>query len=135
MTDKIINVHHNDGGNGGCCCCIGIGIGYLLWGTPSHGATIDNKESGIKSVEKIVQVENSENKGFLVRQIEYYQQNISPQIKQDLNVDRLCRYTPSCSAYSKQAIEKHGSLKGSALAVSRLLRCNPLSKGGYDPVK
>ena len=45
-----------------------------------------------------------------------------------------CRYTPTCSQYAIEAIEIHGALKGSLLAAWRILRCNPFSKGGYDPV-
>jgi putative membrane protein insertion efficiency factor len=45
-----------------------------------------------------------------------------------------CKYHPSCSAYAVQSIERFGILRGSVLAVWRLLRCNPFSHGGYDPV-
>ena len=45
-----------------------------------------------------------------------------------------CKYYPTCSQYGLEAIEKYGALKGGALAVWRILRCNPFSKGGYDPV-
>jgi len=45
-----------------------------------------------------------------------------------------CRYSPSCSEYAVIAIETHGALKGSLLALWRVLRCNPFSKGGCDPV-
>lgn len=45
-----------------------------------------------------------------------------------------CRFHPTCSEYAAQAIEVHGALKGSALASGRLLRCNPWSAGGFDPV-
>ena len=45
-----------------------------------------------------------------------------------------CPYTPTCSTYGLEAIEKHGVLKGSLLTIWRVLRCNPFSKGGYDPV-
>jgi putative membrane protein insertion efficiency factor len=46
-----------------------------------------------------------------------------------------CKYEPSCSEYAIQAVRKHGLFKGSALTGWRLLRCNPWSHGGYDPVK
>lgn len=45
-----------------------------------------------------------------------------------------CRFYPSCSHYGYQAIAKHGVIKGSFLAVWRVMRCNPISPGGYDPV-
>ena len=45
-----------------------------------------------------------------------------------------CRFTPTCSQYAIEAIEKHGACRGGALAFLRILRCNPLCKGGYDPV-
>jgi putative membrane protein insertion efficiency factor len=45
-----------------------------------------------------------------------------------------CRFYPSCSHYGYQAIYKHGLLKGSGLAIWRILRCNPFNPGGYDPV-
>lgn len=45
-----------------------------------------------------------------------------------------CRYLPTCSEYAMEAIEKYGAAKGGFLAAKRILRCNPLHKGGYDPV-
>jgi putative membrane protein insertion efficiency factor len=47
---------------------------------------------------------------------------------------RTCKYEPSCSHYAEQAVRRHGVVRGLALAGWRLLRCNPWSRGGYDPV-
>jgi uncharacterized protein len=47
---------------------------------------------------------------------------------------RVCKYEPTCSHYAEQAIRTHGPIKGMGLAVWRVLRCNPWSRGGYDPV-
>lgn len=46
-----------------------------------------------------------------------------------------CKYYPTCSEYCKQAIEKYGFIKGTVLGFIRILKCNPFSKGGYDPLK
>jgi putative membrane protein insertion efficiency factor len=48
---------------------------------------------------------------------------------------RRCRYEPTCSAYAEQAIERYGILRGLILATWRVLRCNPWSHGGFDPVE
>lgn len=45
-----------------------------------------------------------------------------------------CRYVPTCSEYAMEAVERHGALRGSALAAWRLLRCHPFVRGGFDPV-
>jgi len=46
-----------------------------------------------------------------------------------------CRFWPSCSAYAEEAIRRHGARRGSALALARLLRCQPFHRGGIDPVR
>ena len=67
-------------------------------------------------------------KKLLLIFIKFYQYFISPLTGQN------CRYYPTCSAYALEAVEKHGSLRGSTLAVKRVLRCHPFHAGGYDPV-
>ena len=67
-------------------------------------------------------------KRFLIFLIKLYKKYISP-LK-----GRTCIYTPSCSSYAILAIQKYGAIKGSYLAVKRILRCHPFHKGGYDPV-
>lgn len=47
----------------------------------------------------------------------------------------VCRFTPTCSCYAIDAIDKYGVVKGSVMGVARILKCNPWSKGGHDPVK
>ena len=71
-------------------------------------------------------------KYILIFFIKVYQKFISPIFK---FFGTNCKYYPSCSEYTRQAIEKYGSIKGSYLGVKRILRCNPFSKGGYDPLK
>ncbi len=46
-----------------------------------------------------------------------------------------CRFTPTCSEYAAEAVEKYGVIRGTWLATKRILRCQPFSKGGFDPVK
>lgn len=65
---------------------------------------------------------------LLVMPIRFYQLYISPLLGPS------CRFTPTCSEYARQAILKHGPLKGLYLAVRRLLRCHPWGGSGYDPV-
>lgn len=66
---------------------------------------------------------------LLLLPIRLYQKTISPALPES-----TCRFYPSCSHYGYQAIFKHGAIKGSHLAASRVLRCNPFNTGGYDPV-
>ena len=67
-------------------------------------------------------------KKVLIRMIRFYQREISP------HRTPCCRFYPTCSQYAVEAIEKHGAFKGTFLALWRIIRCNPFSKGGYDPV-
>ncbi|MGH3145060.1 MAG: membrane protein insertion efficiency factor YidD [Rubrobacter sp.] len=64
----------------------------------------------------------------LVGSIHFYQRFLSPLLPPS------CRFTPSCSRYTAEAIQKHGALRGSLLGTWRVLRCNPFGKGGHDPV-
>lgn len=64
----------------------------------------------------------------LIWLIRFYQRAISPLSRPG------CKYYPTCSNYGLQAIERFGALKGGLLTLWRILRCNPFSKGGYDPV-
>lgn len=67
-------------------------------------------------------------KKLINKAIRFYQRKISPMF------GPRCRYYPTCSQYAVEAVERFGAIKGSILAVLRLLRCNPLFPGGYDPV-
>lgn len=67
-------------------------------------------------------------KKLLLKLIRFYQKKISP------HTPPACKYYPTCSQYGYEAINRFGVLKGSALTIWRILRCNPFSKGGYDPV-
>jgi putative membrane protein insertion efficiency factor len=65
---------------------------------------------------------------LLLKLIRFYQVFISPALPPS------CIYTPSCSKYTYQAIEKYGALKGTYMGVRRILRCHPWAQGGHDPV-
>lgn len=65
---------------------------------------------------------------LLLAPLRLYRKLISP------TTQRRCKYEPSCSQYATNAIQTYGPLRGAALAGWRLLRCNPFSRGGYDPV-
>jgi putative membrane protein insertion efficiency factor len=65
---------------------------------------------------------------LLVRLVDFYRARVSPLLP------RLCRFEPSCSAYAREALLRHGAAKGTILAVWRVLRCNPLCRAGFDPV-
>ncbi|HZK29135.1 MAG TPA: membrane protein insertion efficiency factor YidD [Clostridia bacterium] len=64
----------------------------------------------------------------LLHMISFYQRYLSA------GHPACCRFSPTCSAYAAEAIQRHGALKGTGLAVWRILRCHPFCKGGYDPV-
>ena len=64
----------------------------------------------------------------LLAPIRLYQRFVSPLFP------RRCKYHPTCSAYAAEAVREYGALRGTVLAAWRILRCNPFSHGGYDPV-
>jgi len=61
--------------------------------------------------------------------LRFYKRAVSPLLPP------ACRYTPTCSEYAMEAVEKHGALRGSVLTVRRVLSCHPFARGGYDPVR
>lgn len=63
--------------------------------------------------------------------IEVYQHRVSEDILEKNNI-RICRFTPSCSEYTKQALLRYGLYKGSVMGIWRIIRCNPMSAGGVD---
>jgi putative membrane protein insertion efficiency factor len=65
----------------------------------------------------------------ILAMIRFYQMTLSRALPSN-----TCRFYPSCSHYGYQAIYKYGAIKGSLLAIWRVLRCNPFNPGGYDPV-
>jgi putative membrane protein insertion efficiency factor len=67
-------------------------------------------------------------KTLAVAGLKFYKAMISPALPAS------CRYVPSCSEYAAEAVARYGFFRGSALAVWRILRCNPFTRGGYDPV-
>ncbi len=71
-------------------------------------------------------------KNILIGLINGYQKYISKWLSSK-NIN--CKFYPTCSEYHKQAIIKYGAFKGSTIGSCRILRCNPFSKGGYDPLK
>lgn len=68
-------------------------------------------------------------KNIVLAALRGYKRHVSPLLPP------ACRYTPTCSEYAVEAVERYGVLRGSALAVKRLLSCHPFSRGGYDPVR
>jgi putative membrane protein insertion efficiency factor len=67
-------------------------------------------------------------KTIMLEMVKFYRSWISPFLPGS------CRFVPTCSAYAQDAIERHGTWKGTALTVLRLLKCHPFHPGGYDPV-
>ena len=68
-------------------------------------------------------------KNIFIGLIKFYRKYIS-----GMKTTPTCKFIPTCSEYGIEAMEKYGALKGGLLTIWRILRCNPFSKGGYDPV-
>ena len=68
-------------------------------------------------------------KKLVLSLIKFYRRNISPMSPPK------CKYIPTCSQYALEAIERYGVVRGGIKALWRIFRCNPFSKGGFDPVK
>ncbi len=68
-------------------------------------------------------------KKIMILLIKFYQKIISPLFPS------TCRFTPTCSTYFIQALEKYGPIKGGYLGIKRILKCHPWHEGGYDPLK
>jgi len=64
----------------------------------------------------------------LLAALRFYKAQISP------SLPAACRYSPTCSEYAMEAVERYGAWRGSLMAVRRVFSCNPFARGGYDPV-
>lgn len=82
----------------------------------------------MRAVKMIIGIFNNALSGFAVYIIKFYKFFISPVLPAS------CRYYPTCSVYSIEAIGKFGLIKGGFLSLKRVLSCNPFGKGGFDPV-
>ena len=71
-------------------------------------------------------------KKLLIKILKFYKKEVSPFFS---TIGVHCKYEPTCSEYMMQAIEKYGAFKGFLLGIKRFFKCNPFSKGGYDPLK
>lgn len=77
-------------------------------------------------------------KAIILKSIRFYQKTKifhGAIAKQLFLTDSVCRFTPTCSEYTYEAVSKYGVAKGMVLGIKRIVRCHPWSKGGYDPVK
>lgn len=104
-----------------------IGMGFYMSSNYDPLSNLSEKETQ-QLIEKKQELKINSPTRFLLWIIHFYQVNISHRIP------GKCRYTPSCSAYAKQALLRYGALKGSWLTVKRILRCNPWGGSGDDPV-
>ena len=67
-------------------------------------------------------------KRVLLAALRFYKAQISPALTP------ACRYTPTCSEYAIEAVDRHGAWRGTVMAIRRVISCNPFARGGYDPV-
>ena len=67
-------------------------------------------------------------KRVLLAALRFYKAQISPALPP------ACRYTPTCSEYAIEAVDRHGAWRGTVMAIRRVISCNPFARGGYDPV-
>ncbi len=96
---------------------------------PSWHKPLESADTGIRNADRGRQdAAASLVGGFLLGLIAIYKRFISPVLGPH------CRFHPSCSSYAAEAITRYGPLEGSIRALARILRCQPLSAGGYDPV-
>ena len=104
--------------NAGCCVAESLGCGMdLLYVAPSAAHSLRSTEGERGSIAQ-----------RMTGAVRFYQREISPRRPP------VCQFTPSCSAYAVEALERHGARRGSWLTVRRLLRCRPGAAGGADPV-
>ena len=84
----------------------------------------------------MIKLVNRATRAAAVKLITLYQRTLSPDtgVFSVLFPYGCCRYYPTCSEYTRRAIVKYGVIRGSAHGAARLVRCNPLTKGGFDPV-
>ncbi len=110
-----------------CCPTTGCAAG----GCGTSGCALASLRTGNPIISAMF-ARTSTNNSWILGKIIYYQRYGDPELKRRLHVKRICKFTPTCSEYSKAAIEKYGTVSGIMRTAWRPMRCNPLSKGGYD---
>ena len=109
-------------------CCGGWDIVFVARHKTVSRKSTDIERSMRKQLGALGVIGISAGVKVVIKLIQFYRKHISPQLPD------MCRYYPTCSQYAIEALEIHGAFKGSLLTVARLLRCNILFPGGYDPV-
>ena len=107
-----------------------LSLAFIWLADDLHSSSeVEKKVVNLMKINEIRELSNEEMiKKIFIGVIKFYRMYLSP-LKPP-----CCRFYPTCSAYALEAIQKHGAFKGTALAIYRILRCNPFCKGGYDPV-